>query len=104
LNRLKDEKKRLKNEERTGKAPKGERKDNKNGKKDDKLKGDKKALDKTLEIVQKSNASVGKFSKKIKNEKEINTTKKQKINKDIFLNRKTERDRDKKILEHILRK
>jgi hypothetical protein len=57
-----------------------------------------------LEIVQKSNASVGKFSKKVKNEKDPNTIKKQKISKDVLLNRKTERDRDKKILEHILRK
>jgi hypothetical protein len=69
-----------------------------------KLKEDKKALDKTLEVVQKSNASVGKFSKKLKNEKDINPIKKQKINKDVLLNRKTERDRDKKILDHVLRK
>lgn len=57
-----------------------------------------------MEIVQKSNASVGKFSKKVKNEKDSNPIKKQKINRDVLLNRKTERDRDKKILDQILRK
>jgi hypothetical protein len=40
----------------------------------------------------------------LKNEKEANPIKKQKINKDVLLNRKSERDRDKKILEHVLRK
>jgi hypothetical protein len=47
---------------------------------------------------------VGKFSKKLKNEKDANPIKKQKIEKDILLNRKSERERDKKILENILGK
>jgi hypothetical protein len=53
--------------------------------------------------VHKSNASAGKFSKKLKNEKDVNTIKKQKINKDVLLNRKKERERDNKVLDHILK-
>lgn len=67
-----------------------------------KLEEDKKGLSKTLERVQKSTASMGKFDKKLKNEKELNPLKKNKISKDILLNRKSERDRDRKILDNIL--
>jgi hypothetical protein len=54
-------------------------------------------------LVHKSNASVGKFSKKLKNEKDINTIKKKKVDQGVLLNRKRERERDKKVLDHILR-
>jgi len=67
-----------------------------------KLEEDKKVLTTTLERVQKSTASMGKFDKKLKNEKQLNPLKKNKISKDVLLNRKTERDRDRKILENIL--
>lgn len=70
--------------------------------KSEKLEKDKKGLSKTLETVQKSTASMGKFDKKLKNEKELNPLKKNKISKDILLNRKAERDRDRQILDNIL--
>ena len=79
------------------------KKDNKKTKgKSPKLDEDKKGLSKTLERVQKSTASMGKFDKKIKNEKELNPLKKTKISKEILLNRKSERERDRKILDNIL--
>jgi hypothetical protein len=71
-------------------------------KKAPKLEDDKKGLSKTLERVQKSTASMGKFDRKIKNEKELNPLKKNKISKEILLNRKSERERDRKILDNIL--
>jgi len=67
-----------------------------------KLDEDKKGLSKILERVQKSTASMGKFDKKIKNEKVMNPLKKNKISKEILLNRKSERDRDRKILDNVL--
>jgi hypothetical protein len=67
-----------------------------------KLDEDKKGLSKILERVQKSTASMGKFDKKIKNEKVLNPLKKNKITKEILLNRKSERDRDRKILDNVL--
>jgi hypothetical protein len=70
--------------------------------KNQKLESDKKGLSNTLENVQKSTASMGKFDKKLKNEKQLNPLKKNKIPSDILLNRKSERDRDRKILENIV--
>lgn len=79
-------------------------KNNKFGKVNSKLEEDKKGLSKTLEMVQKSSASMGKFDKKLKNEKELNPLKKKKVSKDILLNRKSERERDRKVLENIIGK
>merc|ERR1712151_167193 len=70
--------------------------------KNQRLETDKKGLSKTLETVQKSTASMGKFDKKLKNEKQLDPLKKNKISKDILLNRKSERDRDRKILDNIV--
>jgi hypothetical protein len=70
--------------------------------KNQKLESDKKGLSNTLENVQKSTASMGKFDKKLKNEKQLNPLKKNKIPSEILLNRKSERDRDRKILENIV--
>jgi hypothetical protein len=70
--------------------------------KNQKLENDKKGLSKTLENIQKSTASMGKFDKKLKNEKQLDPLKKNKIPKEILLNRKSERDRDRKILENIV--
>jgi len=54
--------------------------------------------------VQKSTASLGKFDKKVKNEKEMNTIKKKKVDNDVLLNRKREKERDMSILSTILKK
>lgn len=70
--------------------------------KNEKLEKDKKGLSKTLENLQKSTASMGKFDKKLKNEKQLDPLKKNKIPKEILLNRKSERDRDRKVLENIV--
>ncbi len=70
--------------------------------KSQKLDEDKKGLGTVLERVQKSTASMGKFDRKVKNEKVLNPLKKNKISRDILLNRKSERDRDRKILDNIL--
>lgn len=59
---------------------------------------------KTLETVQKSTASVGKFDKKLKNEKDINTLKKKKVDTSVLLSRKSERERNQSVLETILGK
>jgi response regulator of citrate/malate metabolism len=66
LNKMKQQKKELKNVENAQKNIKKSKqvKDTKHGK-DLKLKNDKKGLEKTLETVQKSTASMGKFDKKI---------------------------------------
>ena len=45
---------------------------------------------------------MGKFDKKLKNEKQLDPLKKDKITKEILLNRKSERDRDRKILDTIV--
>ena len=76
---------------------------NKKRNKDGKLKEDKKAQRKNLEIVQKSTASQGRFDKKLKNEAKINPLKKQKLAKEIVLNKKQEKERDSKILNKILK-
>ena len=54
--------------------------------------------------MQKSTASIGKFDKKVKNEKEINTIKKKKVDTDVLLNRKREKERDINILSTLLKK
>jgi hypothetical protein len=69
----------------------------------ERLKSENKALTNTLEIAQKSSGSMGKFDKKLKNEKPINTLKKNKIKHDILTSRKSEKNRDKSIMENILR-
>ena len=69
----------------------------------DRLKSENKALGSTLEIAQKSSGSMGKFDKKIKNEKAINTLKKNKIKHEVLTNRNSEKSRDKSIMENILR-
>ena len=70
----------------------------------ERIKTDKKGLAKTLETVQKSTASSGKFDKKLKNEKEINHLKKKKVDTSVLLSRKHERERNKSVLETILGK
>lgn len=47
---------------------------------------------------------MGKFDKKIKNEKELNPIKKKKSDPSILLSRKQERDRNSKILNNIIAK
>jgi hypothetical protein len=47
---------------------------------------------------------MGKFDRKLKNEKELNTIKKKKVDSSIMLNRKHERDRDRSILNGVLKK
>lgn len=66
------------------------------------LERDKKNLGKTLEMVQKSTRSMGHFDKKLKNEKELNMIKSKKVSKDVLLNRKRERNRNKQIMESII--
>jgi len=128
MNNLKEKKKELKNfenreketnkdkemKEKNSNIVKNEKKVNAGGKtdkkeirsfkkvKNQKLESDKKGLSKTLENVQKSTASMGKFDKKLKNEKQLDPLKKNKIPKEILLNRKSERDRDRKILDNIV--
>jgi hypothetical protein len=70
--------------------------------KNQRLEKDKKGLSSQLENIQKSTASMGKFDKKLKNEKQLNPLKKNKISQDILLNRKSERERDRKILDNIV--
>ena len=105
LNKMKQQKKELKNVENAQKNIKKSKqvKDTKHGK-DLKLKNDKKGLEKTLETVQKSTASMGKFDKKLKNEKEINPIKQKKVDPTMLLSRKQERDRNNRILSGILGK
>jgi hypothetical protein len=47
---------------------------------------------------------MGKYDKKLKNEKELNPIKKKKVDPSILLNRKQERDRNNKILTSIMGK
>lgn len=68
-----------------------------------KLDEDKKNLNKRLEQVQKSTASMGQFDKKLKNEKELNKIKKKKVSTEIVLNRKSEKSRDKMIMDSLLK-
>jgi regulator of ribosome biosynthesis len=68
-----------------------------------KLSDDKKNLSKRLEQVQKSTRSMGNFDKILKNEKEPNLLKKDKVSKDVLLNKKKEKSRDKRILDNILK-
>jgi regulator of ribosome biosynthesis len=68
------------------------------------LKEETKNLSKTLEIAQKSSASMGKFDKKLKNEKLINPVKKSKVRTEVLMSVNNERNRDKKIMESLLKK
>lgn len=45
---------------------------------------------------------MGRYDKKLKNEKEVNPLKKKKISHEVLLNRKVERARDRKVLDSIL--
>lgn len=47
---------------------------------------------------------MGKFDRKLKNEKPVNLLKKKKVSEDVLLNRKHERARDNRILDFILDK
>lgn len=76
---------------------------NKKRDKSSKLKDDVKSQRKNLEIVQKSTASQGRFDQKLKNETKINPLKKQKLHKEIVLNKKQEKERDSKIMNKILK-
>jgi hypothetical protein len=55
-------------------------------------------------LVQRSTASMGKFDRKIKNEKELNPIKKKNVDPSMFLSRKQERDRNNRILNGIIGK
>ena len=79
-----------------------ERNEMKAAQKNHKLSNEKKVLNKTLEIAQKSTVTMGKFDRKIKNEPEIKRMK-TKINLSTF-DAKKEKERDKKILKAVLEK
>lgn len=110
LAQLKQQKKQMKNVENSKKDGSEKRdkvgkKMNKNDKVKSKLSNDKKGLEKTLETVQKSTASAGKFDKRLKNEKDINNIKqKKKVDPSSLLSRKQERDRNNKIMMGVIGK
>jgi len=99
-----------KKEDGNGKAPqktqfsKKDRKIKKDEKATERISKDKKNLSRTLETVQKSTASMGNFDKKLKNEKELNILKKKKVDPNVMLSRKHERDRNIGILSGVLGK
>ena len=66
------------------------------------LEQDKKNLGRRLEQIQKSTRSMGRYDKKLKNEKELNMIKKKRVDKDILQSRKKEKSRDKMIMDGIL--
>ena len=68
-----------------------------------KMDEDKKNLNKRLEQVQRNTRSMGKFDKKLRNEKEVNFLKKKRISKEIVEDFGKEQKRNKRILEHILK-
>ena len=70
--------------------------------KKNRLNSEKKLLNKTLEVAQKSTVSMGKFDRKLKDEPEIKKPKK-KVNPALYDSKK-EKERDKKILKSILEK
>ena len=69
----------------------------------DKLANDKKNLNKRLEQIQKSTRSMGKFDRKLKNEKELNIIKKKKVNEEVRKSISEEKKRDKQILKGIFK-
>ncbi len=66
------------------------------------LEQDKKNLGRRLEQIQKSTRSMGRYDKKLKNEKELNMIKKKRVDKDILQSRQKEKSRDKMIMDGIL--
>jgi hypothetical protein len=114
LAQLKQQKKEMKNYENSKKdagtmlgeqRTKKGKKMNKDEKIKNKLNNDKKGLEKSLETIQRSTASAGKFDKRIKNEKEINNIKqKKKADPSALLSRKQERDRNNRILMGVIGK
>ena len=79
-----------------------EQKELKENQKKNRLNTEKKLLNKTLEVAQKSTVTMGNFDRKLKNEPEVKKAKK-KVNPAQF-DSKTEKERDKKILRSILEK
>lgn len=79
-----------------------EQKELKENNKKNRLNTEKKLLNKTLEVAQKSTVSMGKFDRKLKDEPEIKKPKK-KVNPALYDSKK-EKERDKKILKSILEK
>ena len=67
------------------------------------LEQDKKNLGRRLEQIQKSTRSMGRYDKKLKNEKELNMIKKKRVDKDILQSRKKEESRNKMIMDGILK-
>jgi hypothetical protein len=67
----------------------------------EKLSKDKKQLSKTLDIVQKSTASLGKFDKKIKNEKKQSLLNRKRVNPEMNEKDK-EKERNKRLLNYVL--
>jgi regulator of ribosome biosynthesis len=66
------------------------------------LEQDKKNLGRRLEQIQKSTRSMGRYDKKLKNEKELNMIKKKRGDKDILQSRQKEKSRVKMIMDGIL--
>ena len=85
------------------KISKKERKKMRIQKEFDKLANDKKNLNKRLEQIQKSTRSMGKFDRKLKNEKELNIIKKKKVNEEVRKSISGEKKRDKQILKGIFK-
>ena len=85
------------------KVSKKEKKRIKSEKEIKRLDQDKKNLGRRLEQIQKSTRSMGRFDKKLKNEKELNMIKKRKVDKDVLQSRKKEESRNKMIMDGILK-
>jgi len=85
------------------KISKKERKKMRIQKEFDKLANDKKNLNKRLEQIQKSTRSMGKFDRKLKNEKELNLIKKKKVDEEVRKSISGEKKRDKQILKGIFK-
>ena len=85
------------------KVSKKEKKRIKGEKEIKRLDQDKKNLGRRLEQIQKSTRSMGRFDKKLKNEKELNMIKKRKVDKDVLQSRKKEESRNKMIMDGILK-
>lgn len=98
----KNEERNKANEETNNNNSKKNKKQMKQQKELERLKEDKSNLNKRLEQIQKSTRSMGKFDKKLKNEKEINFLKKKRVNKEILGDYSKEKTRDKKILNYLL--
>ena len=85
------------------KMSKKERKKMRIQKEFDKLANDKKNLNKRLEQIQKSTRSMGKFDRKLKNEKELNIIKKKKVNEEVRKSISGEKKRDNQILKGLFK-